>query len=1061
MPNMPPQLHALHTQRYSLDKNHKPLPQLPSPTLTNPEFILPDGPLANLSSPPRYHNRPPSPSYLRNDDNENDIDDDNNDDDPSMPSFGSRSATATLSAEKERMGMMGRKMMLIRGKTGSNASSKGSASPRPTNSHIHTEFIPSSPVLQDVGNLAPERNEAAMLQPPEPDHRRTSGSSSSGISGISNFLDKYAAIDEGGTSDDETLLYGSSAHATPSKHGDQADADDEEAAQRRKKEQEELNSAILSKRAEQILANAKIRLNVMEGNLRGARDLVAPLTSANLKRAASVGSAHYSAVYGNGRTLGYTIDRDEERALSSPRKLHTQQSSPNIGFDFQNHTRGWSETLPERSYTALDNHQQRPTTSDENTASREIDQPAGRDLRSSRSFDYLGGMAYKNGRDHTLHSMQSADPNHLEPLQEDDERRSTRNSYAQLDTDANNGLGIYRPASRTSDIRDQMSSLKTKISTLKERAREDSLRRQSQLDLRQPTLFNNARVTPPELFYTASEQYGSPVLDTNAGIGFTADGNFPVASPANVWEAGVPLTGSRNAFAQQAAMQRQPPIQQARVVNITKAQKNPPTQPVPQFHKRTPSGTAVIDSAKNRYSHHQKSHSKSSQASVEHPQVPLPSADEAFLEMLEPELSSDQYDSSSESSTHPSPQIVQQPYEPSESEGMSVYEDANEEAIPPVVAHEDREDAFDYESFFLHSAMKNLGGSRRGSTSSEASVSSASTARGPALATPNANATFDHSAIDYPPPTPETPEKLRQIERNLHKRAYSEDSLATLDTYATAEEATPVSPIDDREDYRQSAMNHPRAVSPLEAPRSQSRREYTRTPSRHEYSRSSSRQLSTQEYSRSNSRQLSSRTQSRQEPDRKHSRLEYERKQSRQEDRRNESRQYAERNHSRQDSESSQRTASTSRPVESRQLTSRPSMTLPRPIGRRNSSSDRADSGVGITNRSQDGKRPSPKTGVQKHVGKLSNASAMSATSTPPLSPIEKPTKLDPATIAVQALLDPNGEPLGLRNKAVLFGVVESLRRVVRQMQQEEESTFASRMLRNQLDEAKRTLDGL
>lgn len=79
---------------------------------------------------------------------------------------------------------------------------------------------------------------------------------------------------------------------------------------------------------------------------------------------------------------------------------------------------------------------------------------------------------------------------------------------------------------------------------------------------------------------------------------------------------------------------------------------------------------------------------------------------------------------------------------------------------------------------------------------------------------------------------------------------------------------------------------------------------------------------------------------------------------------------------------------------------------------------------------------------------------------TPPMSP-SGVTKQDPATLAVNALLDPDGKPLGLRNKAVLFGVVESLRKVVHQLQEEDESHYDSRMLRRRLDEAKQALDGL
>lgn len=69
-------------------------------------------------------------------------------------------------------------------------------------------------------------------------------------------------------------------------------------------------------------------------------------------------------------------------------------------------------------------------------------------------------------------------------------------------------------------------------------------------------------------------------------------------------------------------------------------------------------------------------------------------------------------------------------------------------------------------------------------------------------------------------------------------------------------------------------------------------------------------------------------------------------------------------------------------------------------------------------------------------------------------------TLQDPATLAVNALLHPDGRPLGLKDKALLFGLVESLRKVCRGLQEEEEGQYESKVLRRRLDEAKRALDG-
>ncbi|KXT10833.1 hypothetical protein AC579_1953 [Pseudocercospora musae] len=974
---LPTQLHPLHTPpAWSEDK---PLPSLPSPTLTNPDAILPNTALPSLSSPPRFSRRPPSPGYLR--------------DTPSPNCSNASGMPATTMPKKDKLGLVSRKMMLLRTKTSSSGSinTTGRITPRatPSPSPRSIDFVPSSPILQDVGNLAPELAEPHLLQPPESERRRASGSSSSDLSAMAGFLEKYSRRD--GSSDEEVLLYDSSENATPVTSEEARDSIADEAdAQRRRQELEEYNSAILSKRAEQILANAKKRLNVMEGNLRGAREMVAPLTAANLKRATSLGS--HSAVYGNGRILRYTYDYDDAHTQSAPRRLHTQQSSPSMANDFQNHhSRGYSEArLPNRPYTALDQHAHYVMPHKVRAPPNTHEPVYERRLRVSKSYDSLGassGVAYGVGRERPLHNRQSPDQIHLEPLTEDDEMRSNRNS-GPLE---NNGLGFYRPSSRTSDLRDQMSSLKGKISSLKEKAREDSLRRQSHTNLR-VSPFNDALQTAPEFFYATTNGYGEPPVDANARFGWTPEASPVSSAPREMWKDGLPVTGSRNAFAEQAAPPKQE-IHQARIVDIripktpnSKFQIRQSAQAQLPHHRRTASGRVVVDSAKNRYSHHQHNNSQSSQSSQRTIEMPTAFLKQDTLEDPSPDLSSDQYDSSPPSSGATSPQIDTD-YEPCE-DATSVYTDAPDEQPVTGVAHEDREDAFDYEHFFLLSAMGSYSG-RRGSESSEATASSTATARGPALVEDEDDDTFSQFSAHFPPPPPETPEKLREIQRNMHRRSTSDESITTTNTYATAEE-DPVSPIDEGETYRQNYLSRSHVISPVS------------------------------------------------------------------------------RQHSRQDSYATQSTASTTRPVTSHKKTnSRPSTSSRRPsLPRTDSSSDRADSGVGISGRSasaNDIKRMSPRSAAQKHShsGKLSNGSAALSSPTPPMSPRKPATKIDPVTVAVQALLDPHGHPLGLRNKAVLFGVVESLRKVVRQLQEEEESTFAARMLRNQLDEAKRTLDGL
>jgi hypothetical protein len=62
----------------------------------------------------------------------------------------------------------------------------------------------------------------------------------------------------------------------------------------------------------------------------------------------------------------------------------------------------------------------------------------------------------------------------------------------------------------------------------------------------------------------------------------------------------------------------------------------------------------------------------------------------------------------------------------------------------------------------------------------------------------------------------------------------------------------------------------------------------------------------------------------------------------------------------------------------------------------------------------------------------------------------------------VNALLNPHGRALGLKDKALVFGVVESLRRVCEKLQEgDDEDAYEMREWRRRLDGCRRELDGV
>ena len=133
----------------------------------------------------------------------------------------------------------------------------------------------------------------------------------------------------------------------------------------------------------------------MEGNLRGARDLVAPLTAANLRRATSVGTYAPPPASFGGRNR-YVQDAYHHDAAGQPyRTLQTQASSPTMARDFQGHWRGFSETeLPERTYTALDDRSS-PIIAQGYIPTKAHDPSWTKTLKGSRSHDSLGHLALR------------------------------------------------------------------------------------------------------------------------------------------------------------------------------------------------------------------------------------------------------------------------------------------------------------------------------------------------------------------------------------------------------------------------------------------------------------------------------------------------------------------------------------------------------------------------------------------------------------------------------------------------------------------------------------------
>jgi hypothetical protein len=461
-----------------------------------------------------------------------------------------------------------------------------------------------------------------------------------------------------------------------------------------------------------------------------------------------------------------------------------------------------------------------------------------------------------------------------------------------------------------------MSNLKNRISTLRERAKEDSMRRQSFNNLRDVSPLNNAEYQPPEIWYGSQ-------TDAAAGAEASADNTPTRKLPASQAWGSLPLkTGSRNAFAELAAKQNSG--------NLTLRERRFQTHPP---HTADENGT---------HERHMVRGSRDMPGSFD-------TNDNEVLSNFGAEADEYQH-SASDAPTLDTPDNPSEYFPDLDAE--SVYEDAEPDLPSSIVPHEQREDAFDYENFFLHSAMARYqqSSSPAGSDCDTESISSVSTAKGPTATIREIRPSQQDDMI--PPATPETPETLREIERRIaHSRSQSTDSISTSASFATAAEqhgrASPspfgaVSKPNSRRSSRAGHFSRPSSTDPSNLPRPATNMSTSRS------------------------------------------------------------------------------TSTTRRPP------SDP------PSSRRRSTLRRSQGGP-----------------IAVSSPLISSAAAS--------SPVQ-----DPTAIAVNALLDSQARCLGLKDKALVFGVVESLRRVCGRLQEgDDEEAYDLREWRRRLDSCRKALDGV
>jgi hypothetical protein len=307
-------------------------------------------------------------------------------------------------------------------------------------------------------------------------------------------------------------------------------------------------------------------------------------------------------------------------------------------------------------------------------------------------------------------------------------RTTSRNSRSppaletlQEDEDVD-GRQVHRSSSAASGLRDQMNDLKGRISSLKLRAQEDQLRRRSHQSLRGSSPFTNAQE-----WYSGSDTHHAEVapVSENAGLGIKTE-----------------------SLARQALFEEEE-NRRPQTTETTVSQQE--GEQLVNYNTEMPDIIGNGSSSPPHYS----------------------GMDQDFDDL-------ESYDDEQDFDDTDEAEFLSVNGDVLEPGAESIYEDAVYE-MPTTARHEDRVDAFDYEHFFLHSAMGTY--SLEGRRASVGSDSSTATTR-------------PVTAMQV-----QDDDDMSTVEKRVsyHARNPSSDSVSTVASFATAAE----NQSDDEEENEQ------------------------------------------------------------------------------------------------------------------------------------------------------------------------------------------------------------------------------------------------------------------
>ncbi|KAL8704382.1 MAG: hypothetical protein Q9201_002451 [Fulgogasparrea decipioides] len=516
---------------------------------------------------------------------------------------------------------------------------------------------------------------------------------------------------------------------------------------------EPYSHAAMSVRAEEILANAKKRLTEMESNLNRARHTI--------NRPSSSMSS-------------FNTTSDPQSMYTLPKNLspskHRQQNSPPSSSSSKGHSRVFSETsVPSSMQTSPPKREGHPDDVRSSSAIGSVGMDASTGAvpkQGSESRDWFWTGLTRNtshGARLNNYGLQPLDEDGPPPLTFDSPERQQsppladniaefipsnehdlEDATTQYTSPSSTSLTRARSTNQMRDIRDQMQDLKGKISSLKQRAREDSLRRRSLQSLRTPTPF-----TAAEQWYTGASGY-----NRDRSRSRPREGSPPAIQPV----------------IEEEAETKQYPVQ------------------TPE-----PEGQKIVELATNG--------SSRNEPVLEEPSLPTDGSI-ARDSNDSPKTAIDGFSTESDVTADQTgleqPLMADQENGVEDGSGGGEQEMAESSALPIGGRHEDRPDAFDYEHLFLHSRMGTLGQGSRSRSSSHSSEYSVETTKPSRVSaevgevSSNGHTSLDESAMD---------QYSSDSRSSIHERKGSVESVSTVATFATATEGDGSASDADEEEW--------------------------------------------------------------------------------------------------------------------------------------------------------------------------------------------------------------------------------------------------------------------